>query len=246
MAMSALIGLSTVSLSVQNASAQTCGNLLSAGPIIQPISGSKVLLGQTINITSFRLDIPGGDCFQKNGVAYYADPKGVVTQTLNGFSGAAGTQISCTGTAGGGGAACLPFPTTYVVAAADINRTLTIVLPPRGQYDGSTEQFLGQVKQIHFFGAGDSDGFDPADQTTPTGAASGTGRATLTVVRPCITITKNCAQPCTAYGQPIAFNGTICNTGDTVLGSIEVTDTPPAGSTDLQFAFAPTTSLRFR
>src|SRR5207245_4223707 len=39
---------------------------------------------------------------------------------------------------------------------------------------------------------------------------------------------KVCDQACTPYGAPISFHGTVCNTGDTNLSNIAVTDDPRA------------------
>ncbi len=103
----AILGLCALASPRQSARAQTCGNLLSAGPVISPISGSKVVAGQTITITRYTVASAFGNCLFQNGVAFYADPSGAVTETLTNFSVAPGGQINCDGTPAGGDASCL-------------------------------------------------------------------------------------------------------------------------------------------
>src|SRR5262249_17227580 len=155
-----------------------CGNLLAAGPIISPISGSRVVVGQVVTITQYRITTAPGNCLFRNGDGFMAYPNGTMVQTMDNFSidPAVPFLKDCFGPAGNADAACLAFTTTYTVSAADVNRDLTIVMPPRGQFDGSTELFLGTANQVHFFGAANVDGFDPNSPATATGAGSGTAR----------------------------------------------------------------------
>src|SRR5215813_14006089 len=134
---SALLGLSAVMLPLQqDAKAQaTCGNLLAAGPIISPISGSRVVVGQVVTITQYRVTTAPGNCLFRNGDAFMAYPNATVVQTMDNFSldPAAPFLKDCFGTAGNADSACLAFTTTYTVSAADVNKDLTIIMPPRGQ-----------------------------------------------------------------------------------------------------------------
>src|ERR1041385_8970139 len=83
---SAVVFALSMMLPKESAQAQdTCGNLLSAGPVIFPISGSKVIVGQTINITRFTISSALGNCDFRNGEAYYAQPDGTVTKVLQDF-----------------------------------------------------------------------------------------------------------------------------------------------------------------
>src|ERR1043166_10209340 len=83
--MSTLFTLSAL-LPGGDSQAQTCGNLLSAGPVIFPISGSKVVLGQTITVTRYTVAAAIGDCDLLNGVAFYAQPNGTVVSALQNFT----------------------------------------------------------------------------------------------------------------------------------------------------------------
>lgn len=239
----AAAALMVVSATPQQALAQACGNLLSTGPVISPVSGSKVIVGQTISITRFTASSAGGNCIFRNGVAYYAHPDGNVVQTMSSLNLNPGCTISCPGSVVDpvgctASVTCLAFPTTYVVNAADKNRPLSIVMPPRGQFPGDTALLSGNPNQVRFFGSGNVDGFDPANPQNATGAGFGSSFQFLIVVNPGIRITKECVNPCTPYGDPILFRGTISNTGDVDLVNIAVSDVPVA-----TIAFAATTSL---
>src|SRR5260370_6579999 len=66
-----LIGLSSTLLPVHRAAAQTCGNALSASPVIFPISGSKVVVGQSVTITrDFFGSSDPGNCLFRNGEGF--------------------------------------------------------------------------------------------------------------------------------------------------------------------------------
>jgi len=47
---------------------------------------------------------------------------------------------------------------------------------------------------------------------------------TISVVTPCIRVTKQCVNTCTPYGQPIQFSGTVTNCGNIQLTNVTVTD----------------------
>src|SRR6266567_458171 len=122
--------------------AQTCGNALAATPVIFPISGSKVVVGQAITITRVGLNSGDpGNCLFRNGEGFLLIPNGTVTKVVTnlnlnppGVSGPPGTFINCFGTNSvAPEGACLPFSTTYVVNAADVGQTHSIILPARGQ-----------------------------------------------------------------------------------------------------------------
>ncbi|MGE0681132.1 MAG: hypothetical protein AB7P69_09585, partial [Candidatus Binatia bacterium] len=55
----------------------------------------------------------------------------------------------------------------------------------------------------------------------------------LLSVSPQITVTKKCTNPTTPLGQPVKFNGEVCNKGDEQLTNVTVTDNPPAKSITL-------------
>ena len=93
--LSTLVGLAASLLPTQNAQAQTCGNLLSMGPVISPISGSRVVVGQTITIARFSASSAAGNCIFRNGVAFYAQPNGTVTQVMQDLSLNPGETESC-------------------------------------------------------------------------------------------------------------------------------------------------------
>ena len=211
--LSAAFLLTTFLLPTLETQAQPCGNLLSIGPITDPVSGSKVVVGQTVQIPFFRASSAAGNCLFKNGEAFYASPDGTVTKVMQNLSLDPGETFSCS-PSGGAQAECLPYVGTYVVNAADINRTLTIVLPPRGQFGGGTSIQPGTPGQIHFFGAGDVDGFDPnspdPNNPLPTGAGQGQSFQFLIVVNPLIDITKDAQQAKMNWEwdpRPVAMRG---------------------------------------
>src|SRR5882762_9628229 len=80
--MTGLVGLSAF-FSSMNAQAQTCGNALAATPVIFPISGSKVLVGQTVTITRVGLNSGDpGNCLFRNGEGFLLIPSGTVTRVV--------------------------------------------------------------------------------------------------------------------------------------------------------------------
>src|SRR5260221_668186 len=63
--------------------AQTCGNALAATPVIFPISGSRVIVGQTITITRVGLNSGDpGNCLFRNGEGFLLIPSGAVTRVI--------------------------------------------------------------------------------------------------------------------------------------------------------------------
>jgi len=231
----AVVGLCAFLLPEQEAVAQTCGNALATTPVIFPISGSKVVVGQTITITRVGLNSGDpGNCLFRNGEGFLLIPNGVVTKVVTnlnlnlnppGGPPIPTTFINCFGTnTSAPEGICLPFSNTYVVSAADVNQTHTIVLPARGQLTvPQTITFPGVANEVIFGAAADVDGFNPADPSSPTGFATGSGSQFLIVVHPGLTVTKLCDTNCFNPGAPITFHGTVCNTGTVTLVNISVT-----------------------
>src|SRR6266567_7340739 len=243
----AIAGLFAFMLPEREALAQTCGNALAATPVIFPISGSKVVVGQTITITRVGLNSGDpGNCLFRSGEGFLLIPNGTVTKVVTnlnlnppGGPPTPGTFINCFGTNSvAPEGSCLAFSTTYVVNFADVGQTHSIILPARGQLSvPQTITFPGVANEVVFGAAADVDGFNPADPASPTGFATGSGSQFLIVVRPGITITKQCDTNCFAFGAPISFHGTICNSGNVTMVNVAVIDTPNATIT-----FAATTS----
>ncbi len=249
--LSAAIGLGVL-LPMQNASAVECSPDIACGVSLNPASGSKVVLGQKITINFVKAGITASSCFITNGNTWMASPDGsggqITSKIMNEFAFATvNTEINCNGAAGvpGGDAACLSYPNTYIVSAADINQPLALgsptVLPNKFAADG-VQTFPAIPKQIHFFAAAEGVGYNDSGFTSFSGNAYGQGQVFLTVVAPGLTIDKICDTNCFLYGGPISFHGTICNTGDVTIVGITVTDTPSGGSPLAITNFAATTS----
>ncbi len=221
-----------------------CTPSLACGISLNPASGSQVVAGQTITINYVSVHITTGSCYVTNGNTWMAYPDGTsVQQTeLNYVLPSAPLGYQCIGTAGGGGAPCLAFTTSYLVNPADVGKTLQLgsptVMPRTYAKNGNTPLTLpGIPKQIHFFAASEADGYNDEQFTSPSGLSYGEGQAFLTVVHGSLTITVMQDTNCYTYGSPISFHGSVCNTGSVTLANITVTDSPPAIIT-----FAATTS----
>src|SRR5262249_38876094 len=154
-----------------NAEAQvTCGNALATTPVIFPISGSKVVVGQTITITRVGLNSGDpGNCLFRNGEGFLVIPNGTMTRVVTnlnlnppGVPPPPVTFINCFGTNSTSfEGVCFPFSQTYVVSAADVGQTHTIVLPARGQLTvAQTVTFPGVPDEVIFGAAADVDGFN--------------------------------------------------------------------------------------
>src|SRR5438067_1225224 len=219
---SALVGLATVLLPIENAIGQACSPDIACGPVITPATGSKVRVGDTITINFVKAGLTASSCAIRNGATYlqYPDNSGQA-QVMAGFSLNPNSEIDCSGAAGlpGGDSSCLAYTTTYKIKASDVGIDLTLLLPRKG-----LQTAHGTAKQIHFYAAAEGDAFR-ADGTSG-GLGYGEGIPFLTVINPCLTITKECDLACTPYGSPIGFHGTISNTGDDPLTGITVTDEP--------------------
>jgi uncharacterized repeat protein (TIGR01451 family) len=135
-----------------------------------------------------------------------------------------------------GGSDCISFANTYVVSFADIGRSLTFSRTI-GNFTAVCNS-AGIAGNIQFEEAGAGAALTGTGGTgAPVGAASLCQTLFIPVIFPCISITKDCDNACTQYGQPILFHGTVSNTGDSPLINVVVTDTPPAGSTSSQITF---------
>src|SRR5215475_2629141 len=188
------------------ANAQTCGNALAATPVIFPISGSKVIVGQTITITRVGLNSGDpGNCLFRSGEGFLVVPSGTVTRVVTnlnlnppGVPPPPNTFINCFGTnSTSAEGICFPYSQTYVVNQADVGKANSIVLPARGQLTSpQTVLFPGVPNEIIFGAAADVDGFNPDNPASPTGFATGSGSQFLIVVTPGLTITKVCDTNC--------------------------------------------------
>jgi hypothetical protein len=129
---------------------------------------------------------------------------------------------------------CLPYSSTYQVKLTDIGQGLNfstnwppgfgspLNLPRSGQANTVLFQYVAGASMI-----GNSSAIGQAGQSLG-----------LTVLQPCVGITKNCATNCTPYGQPIAFSGIITNCSvlqaspsDGKLYITSVSDNPTANIT---------------
>ena len=249
-----LIGVSAVLLPAKDVNAQTCAPSIACGVSMNPASGSKVVLGQTLTINFVSAGILQSSCIVSNGNSWLAYPDGTtVSQIMNTFQlPAPNTEIDCTGPVGGGGGSCLAYTTTYVVNAADIGKTLQLgsptVIPRKYAQNGNNPStYPGLTDQIHFFSAAEGDGyngpFNSGNFGSSSGLAYGEGQVFFIVVHPGLTVTKVCDTNCFAYGAPISYHGSICNTGNVTLANITITDTPGSPvSSQSPITFAATTS----
>jgi len=239
---------------LNTAYSQTCGNTIAAAPAIFPISGSQVMVGQTVTIGRIGFNVcDPGSCYFRNGEGFLVYPDGAtakVVTNLNlnppGSLPPPSTFLNCFGTNSlSPEGSCIAFNQNYVVNAADVGRAYALFLPPRGDFTtGLTVPFGGVPGRIYFGAVADCDGRNPSDPAQSTGSAVAFSSLFLKVVSPGISVTKVCdppASPCGgtnfAYGAPITFTGTVCDTGDVPLVNISVTD-----SSNAVITFAATTS----
>ena len=240
-------------LATHRAYAQICYNTMTLGPVTFPIAASKVLVGQTITIARVSFGLcDAGSCPVRRGEGYLVYPDGsfvkVVTNlTLNppGASPPPGSFLNCFGTnsveAEG---ICFAF-TNYIVRAADVGKSNVIILPPRGEFpSGLIIPFGGVPGRIYFGASVEADGINLDDPSVSTGASLSLSSLFLSIATPGISLTNVCdpsGSTCGgtnfAYGDPIAFKGTICNVGDVTLVNIGVAD-----SWNAVITFATTTS----
>jgi hypothetical protein len=146
-----------------------------------------------------------------------------------------GTTIKCPGDPSG---FCMPVSQTYVIKGAPIDEGQGLSFStnwPPGFTSGLSKG--GQPFTVLFAtaGAGQAISEDASDN----GDASPQAVTPLTVLHPCIGVTKNCANACTPYGQPIGFSGVVtnCSSSPNTPLTIILTDDPTA-----TINFAATTS----
>jgi uncharacterized repeat protein (TIGR01451 family) len=206
-----------------------------------PVLVNKAHVGDVITITALGVSLAGSGCDVTNGTSYIMYPNGNTafvagppTGTgLNGiqtyetnFTLIHGTVYNCL-SAPPASATCSPVTLTYVVDAADENKALSFTTQR-----GFTSGFVpGSPKTIKFLCV--SDGILANSDGSLT--VGGQANASVSILSPCIGVTKNCALPqgqtCFPAGQPIAFSGTVTNCGDTTLFGITLTDNPTASIT---------------
>src|SRR5262245_754928 len=229
--LSALLGLGMAFFPAQVRAANCVGGGMAS---ILQVSPGTAHIGDTITITALGVGIVGGVCSVDRGQSFIVYPNGTTSaQYQNNYtltSGAGGQNKFCV--PGPADPSCSPVTLTYVITAADVNRSYSFTTPR-----GSGFVINGIPNIIQFLAA--SDAF-----TVPTGLGQvaqlqgGSAPQPVVVVHPHIRITKECVNNCTPYGQPILFRGTVCNDGDITLVNVGVTDNPAATIT-----FAPTTSM---
>src|SRR6266851_8564300 len=77
------VALSALLIPINRARAQTCGNALSASPVIFPISGSAVVTGQVVSITRvFFGSSDPGNCLFRNGEGFFLYPDGTIIRAV--------------------------------------------------------------------------------------------------------------------------------------------------------------------
>ncbi len=244
---SALLGLSTL-LPIENARAQVPPGCLNGGMAsVINVSPTIAHIGDTVTITHLGVSLGGSSCNVTNGQSFVMYPNGnpafvagpPVGNGLNGiqeyetnFFINQGQTLDCLASPTPAGA-CALVTLTYTIQAGDVNKPLSFTTP-RGFTSGSVP---GTPKTVKFLCV--SDGLLTGSGGTST--AGGQGNAAVTILTPLISVTKQCVTNCppfsSPYGQPIDFVGTVCNTGDTTLIGVTVTDSPSATIT-----FATTTS----
>lgn len=138
---------------------------------------------------------------------------------------APGSSITCPGDG-----KCLAFSATYAVQLSDIGASLSFTTnwPPALGASTYTASGLPNKVLFQYATAASMVGNDTAKGSA--GQSLG-----LTVLQPCIGITKVCATNCTTYGSPILFSGVVTNcsvlqttASDGNLTILSITDTPPA------------------
>ena len=226
---SALLGL-TLLLPVQTVEA-SCA--VGEGGTLGVDNLGPVHIGDTITVTTVELANLLTSFQATNFNTFVVFPNNNPVQVMHVNAIPAGTSCQ----AGGapfdetcpGGVDCISFVNTYVVSFADVGKNLTF----SRTVGGFTAQCnaAGVAGNIQFEEAGAGAALTGTGGTgTPVGAASLCQTILIPVIFPCISITKECDNACTPYGQPILFHGTVSNTGDSPLVNVVVTDAPPAGS----------------
>jgi hypothetical protein len=241
--LSGLIGLATF-LTSHEAKAQACATGLGGAIGLSDLSGNPintstpVKVGDTIMISVLDIENVSTSYRASNVNAFVILPSNTSQPTISGINlppglacggpGAGPAGIICPNDLKFGGATgtCLAFNNTYVVTFADINRPLTFSRTVNGLT--TTCNSAGLAGHIQFEQA--AVGVALNQQGAIAGNASVCQTIAVPVVFPCITVTKECVNPCTPIGQPIQIRGTVCNTGDSDLTNIQITNTPSGGA----------------
>jgi hypothetical protein len=111
-------------------------------------------------------------------------------------------------------------------------------LPPDILSAGEMAPFAGSYETTTILEGGFRDtvtvtGTGPSGGGYSTVSRSDTAICPPVTPEPKITVTKKCTNPTTPFGQPVKFNGQVCNKGDEQLTNVTVTDTPLAKSITL-------------
>ena len=222
---SALISLATFLLPMQNALAQPgCTPSVGDAPTFLEV---RAHVGDTVHIPRVDLVVGNNTCQLANGTNWLIYPDNTVALITAGYTTTygVGETISCPGSVGRG---CVGYTDTYVIKAGDVNRTLTFTRPRSGEPASSA----GTANTISILAATEAD----AILELPGTFGTGSGNKRITILNPCIGITKVCDYPPTPcggtnfpYGSPISFSGIVTNCSpspDTRLVNVAVTDTP--------------------
>jgi uncharacterized repeat protein (TIGR01451 family) len=237
---SALFGLSLLLL-IPSAHGQICQGSIASGATITPSLSVPVHIGDMLNINLVDVANQAASVRCTNTDLYIILPDGStnhVATSVNlaasatcgdadgpGFFGCPGPVTIGAFTTG----TCIPYPGTYVVRFVDIHRPLAFAIV-KGGITAAFGNNGGAPKQVQFLVAA-------AGQAVNGDTPSAGPVIPRTVIFPCISITKECDNACTPYGQPIFFHGVVTNSGDSSLTGIVVSDTPPAGSTSSAITF---------
>jgi uncharacterized repeat protein (TIGR01451 family) len=234
---SALLGLSTLLLPVQTLEA-SCA--VGEGGTLGVDNLGPVHIGDTITVTTVELANLLTSFQATNFNTFVVFPNNNPVQVMSVTAIPPGTSCQ----AGGapfdevcpGGSDCISFVNTYVVSFADVGKNLSFSRTVGGFT--AVCNAAGVPGNIQFEEAGAGAALTGTGGTgTPVGAASLCQTILIPVIFPCISITKECDNPCTAIGQAIFFHGTVTNSGDSSLVNVTVTDTPPPGSTASAITF---------
>ena len=167
-------------------------------------------VGDTLTITRVAANLSGTGCNLTNGNFWVTYPSGGTTQAMSGFVLTQGGEIQCVQAPAN--AACLAFPTSYIIKASDIDRDLSFTMPKGNQCVRP-----GLPKLVHFMVS------DEADLVGSGLTASGCGNVAVEILTPGIACVKNCANAIGQNGQ-ITFSGYVTNTGDTALFNVSVSN----------------------
>jgi len=212
---------------------QTCipgigGNLGVSGPYVA--NPDYIHVGETATIYQlFILNV--GTCTLTNLKAWAVFPDSTFAEVLdlNKQSSPNNLLPSFANITCPGGVQCMAFTSTYQVKAGDIGSGLNFQTnwPPGSSFNSSQS---GQANSVMFQLAGSASAIRTAVATVPEKSPT-----PLTVLQPCVGITKVCNGGPFLYRQPIAFAGVItncsvhqANPSDATLTVNSVSDNPAA------------------